>query len=201
MGFFFLPLTKSEQVGRFAGPRVCLYAVYPLRSIINVQRAAVTRSREAGGCCHAVIRFPSHFQRPLRATRERSPVSFPLSSSRPSRATTRTASVARDGDADKLTRDACVGSRAVRTSVPRARSRGDERSAQRAPSPCERGDRGRSSRLDSSIKREREREREIALCDHLAIIYRMLLPSFGVHENSRNCSRQLGEKEKRIEYS
>lgn len=81
MGSFFF-FSSYERASRPTREAASLYAAYPLRSIIHVQRVAVTRSREAGGCCHAVIRFPSHFQRPLRATRERSPVSFPLSSSR-----------------------------------------------------------------------------------------------------------------------
>lgn len=199
--FFFLPLT-SEQVGRLARPRVStrpiLYeALYmykePLSHAAEKRVAAATPSSDS----RPISRGPSALPASVHPFFFRSPRLAAIAGDDEDSQ----ASVARDGDADKLTRDACVGSRAVRTSVPRARGRGVERSAQRAPSPCERGVRvrGRSSRLDSSIEGERERERDRASqpsCDHPS---NASLPSFGAHENSKNCSRQFGEREKKEE--
>lgn len=102
-----------------------------------------------GGCCHAVIRFPSHFERPLHPPRpsERSPVSFPLSSSRPPPPPPPPRRRRRPTSRE---RETPTGSRAMRASgrvpfAPPSRARPaadstewDERSAQRALSPCAR---------------------------------------------------------------
>lgn len=171
--YFFSFLGRASESAR--RPRISTRRSFT--KYIGKYKEPLSHTREAGGCCHAVIRFPSHFQRaPLHLPRyrERSPVSFPLSSSRSPRAAdaTRTASIARDGDADKFTRDECVGSRAVRTSNPRARTL--RRRAFRATCPLPLWAR-LVVPLDSSIEGERERSRFATILTSRDV-YQIFLP-------------------------
>jgi len=118
----------------------------------SIRKVAVTEADSISGCCHAVIRFPSHFRSPHPSPRYPWSVhpflfrSLSLAVSRPrsSRASNeRRCLKVHTGvrQADKFTRDARVGSRAVRTSVHVARgadtTSGGERSTQRALSLSE----------------------------------------------------------------
>jgi len=152
--------SRASRLGNreWRGPRIRVYIIdYIIRATPDAWRRRssakywYTKSRchrggWLGGCCHAVIRFPSHFERPLHPSRpsERSPVSFPLSSSPPPPPPPRRR---RQPLADVCEREMPTGSRAIRASGrvpfappsrvrPAANSTGrDERSAQRALSP------------------------------------------------------------------
>jgi len=148
---FFSPLknarrTKSQGSADSADLRILwnLSREVPPR---GTRKVAVTEADSISGCCHAVIRFPSHFRSPHPSPRYPWSVhpflfrSLSLAVSRPrsSRASNeRRCLKAHTGvrQADKFTRDARVGSRAVRTSVHVARgadiTSGGERSTQRA---------------------------------------------------------------------